>query len=49
LKIIGFIIVIVYGNSLNYQFSGHGLFMLCLGIVLMCPAIITTGIDYVKK
>jgi hypothetical protein len=49
LRIIGFIIALVYWNSLEYQFSGHGLFMLCVGIVMMYPAIITTGINYVKK
>jgi len=49
LRILGFIIALVYWNSLEHEFSGHGLFMLCVGIVMMYPTIINTGLNYVKK
>jgi hypothetical protein len=49
LKIIGFIIELVYWNSLQYEFSFYALFMVVVGLCLIFPTEIFKGIGYVQK
>ena len=49
MRVLGFIIALVYWNSLEYEYSSYALFMLIVGVCLMYPTLITIGADIVKK
>ena len=49
MRLIGFVIALVYWNSLEYEYSSYAVFMLIIGVCLMCPAIISKGAHIVTK
>lgn len=46
MKIVGFLLIIIYWNSLNYQFSFTGLFGLLFGVCLCLGA---EGLQYLER
>jgi hypothetical protein len=49
LRILGFIIALVYWNSLHYEYSSYAVFMLIVGACMMYPDIIKKGAHIVSK